>query len=180
VANKVTDVAKPMNRPANIPAWRRPIDALASSKPVARFLSVISPVIDRWLMRRTRGKFALTLGMPTLLLTTTGRKTGEPREAPLLYLDYDDQYVVIGTRFGNTSHPAWYQNLLASPQAVILLDGNRIEVTMREARDDEREILWERATRLYSGYEKYKSRVGERRIPILVLSPVDDQSIPSS
>jgi deazaflavin-dependent oxidoreductase (nitroreductase family) len=104
------------------------------------------------------------------LLTTTGRKTGQARSAPLLYLRHGEDLVVIGTSFGSTSHPAWYLNLLADPRAAVLLDGDDISVTARAAEPAERAELWPRATELYEGYENYKSRVGEREIPIMVLS----------
>jgi deazaflavin-dependent oxidoreductase (nitroreductase family) len=157
---------------SDIPAWRRPIEAIASSKPGAAILRYLSPLIDRPLMRLSGGRFALTLGLPTLLLTTTGRKSGEPRSTPLLYLEHEDGMAIIGTSFGSTSHPAWYLNLMANPEAEVLLDGEEFPVRAREATDEERTVLWDRATRTYSGFEQYKGRVGERSIPILVLTRV--------
>ena len=152
------------------PGWRKPLDALASLKPVSAVLKYCMPVLDRPLMRLSRGRVSLTYGLPTLLLTTTGRKSGEARTAPLLYIQHGDDMALIGTSFGSTRHPAWYLNLMAEPQASVLLDGENVAVTAREATPEERREIWLKATRLYGGFEKYKTRVGDREIPILVLT----------
>ena len=157
-------------KPTGIPFWRKPIDAIASSRPGSAFLKHCMPVLDRPLMRLSGGRLAMTFGLPTLLLTTTGRKSGRPRSAPLLYLRHGDDLVLIGTSFGSTTHPAWYLNLLANPRASVLLDGATFVVTAREAEPGERPELWRKATHLYGGYEKYKARVGAREIPMIVLS----------
>ena len=112
----------------------------------------------------------MTAGLPTLLLTTMGRKSGQPRSAPLLYLRYGDDWAVVGTNFGGTSHPAWYFNLKANPQAELLVEGEQVTVSARDALQDERADLWSRAVQLYPGYETYKSRVGDRQVPIVVFS----------
>jgi deazaflavin-dependent oxidoreductase (nitroreductase family) len=155
---------------SNAPGWRKPIDALASLKPVSAVLKYCMPVLDRSLMRLSHGRIALTFGLPTLLLTTTGRTSGEPRSAPLLYIRYGDDIGLIGTSFGSTKHPAWYLNLMANPNATVLLNGETLAMTAREANPEERREIWLRATRLYVGFDKYKARVGDREIPILLLS----------
>jgi deazaflavin-dependent oxidoreductase (nitroreductase family) len=128
------------------------------------------PALDRRLMGLTGGRVALTMGLPTLLLTTTGRKTGEPRSAPLLYMRHGEDLVLIGTSFGSRSHPAWYLNLMAKPQASVLMDRQSFDVIAREASPEERPELWQKATQTYGGYEKYLERVGGREVPIIVLS----------
>jgi len=153
-----------------IPTWRKPLDALVGSKIGAAIFSRLSPVLDRPLMRLSRGRVAMTFGMPTLLLTTIGRKSGKRRSTPLLYIKHEDDLVVIGTRFGNPSHPAWYLNLKANPAGEVTLGGQQFPVTMREAREDERPLLWDKATQMYGGFERYAKRVGDRKIPVLVLS----------
>jgi len=160
---------------STIPAWRKPLDSLLSSKPCTAALKIFMPPIDRILMRVTGGRFAMTrsLGMPTLMLTTTGRKSGLPRSAPLLYFQHGDDMALVGTNFGGTSHPAWYLNLMDDPNGSVLLGNETFPVTARKATTEERPVLWEKATRVYGGYDKYKPRVGDREIPILVLSRVE-------
>jgi len=161
-----------VRNPTAGPAWRRPLDALASTRLVAAMLRPILHHLDRPLMKLSGGRVATTAGLPTLLLTTTGRKSGRPRAVPLLYVRLGDDLAVIGTSFGSTTHPAWYLNLQADPRARVLVDGASYAVTAREAGPDEGAEIWRRAARLYAGFEKYRSRVGSRRIPILVLSRV--------
>jgi len=86
----------------------------------------------------------MTAGLPTLLLTTMGRKSGQPRSAPLVYLRYGDGWAVAGTNFGGTSHPAWYLNLKVNPQAELLVEGEQVTVSARDALQDERADLWSR------------------------------------
>ena len=152
------------------PFWVRPVAAIASTRPVIAVLKRTIPGIDRWLLRRTRGRMAVTGGLPTLLLTTTGRKSGEPRSAPLLYLNHGDDWVVIGTNFGGASHPAWYLNLKADPRAELLVEGEKVKVSAREATEDERSELWSKAMHIYPGYKTYKARVVSRQVPMVVLS----------
>ncbi len=146
------------------------MDALASTRPVSAVLKRCLHYLDRPLMRLSRGRLATTAGLPTLLLTTTGRKSGQPRSVPLLYIRMGAELALIGTSFGSTTHPAWYLNLASNPRAGVLLDGEEYSVTAREATPAERTEIWRRATQLYTGFEKYRSRVGDRRIPVLLLA----------
>ena len=157
-----------MNAP-RIPAWRRPIDAFAGSRLGSRLLARFAPRGDVALLRLTKGRFALTFGLPVLLLTTTGRKSGEPRATPLLYLRHGDAVAVIGTKFGSPREPAWALNLRANPRAVVLLAGEEWSASARLTTGDERSALWEQARSIYGGFDKYQARVGEREIPIFVL-----------
>jgi len=111
----------------------------------------------------------MTFGLPTLLLTTTGRKSGQPRSTPLLYLRHGDDLTIIGTRFGSPHHPAWYLNLKSNPAAHVTLHGEEFAVSVREADGEEYDGLWEHARSIYGGFDKYKGRVQGRQIPILVL-----------
>jgi len=152
------------------PLWVKLLAAVASARPVVAVLKKTMPGLDRWLLRRSKGRLAISGILPTLLLTTTGRKSGKPRSAALLYLDHASGWVVIGSNFGGTSHPAWYLNLQANPDATVTVDGAEIPVTARDAGLQEREELWAQAVRLYPGYTTYKTRVGDRQVPIIVLS----------
>ncbi len=155
---------------ATAPLWRKPIDAFAASRLGATLFRPTLHLIDRPLMRLSGGRVSMSYGLPTLLLTTTGAKTGKRRSTPLLYIEQGEDLAIIGTRFGSTKHPAWYHNLTAKPEATVLLKGEEFRVRCRPATAEERPIIWERATKMYAGYDKYLTRVGGREVPILVLS----------
>lgn len=155
---------------SGVPFWLKPIGKFASSRFGAAIFRRVLHRIDRPLLRWTRGRFATTVGFPTLLLTTTGRKSGQPRSSPLLYIRFGENLAVIGTCYGSEKHPAWYLNLKANPNANIMLHGEEFPVIAREADPREREVIWSQATQVYGGYEKYKARIKDREIPILILS----------
>ena len=152
------------------PLWQRLTVSVVSSKYGAPCFRGILYLVDRSLLRLTRGKFAVSSIYPMLLLTTTGAKTGKQRTMPLLYIKTEAGIAIIGSRFGSTRHPGWYHNLRAHPEAVIEIDGERTNYVARDADEDERRAIWTRAVRMYSGYERYSARAG-RRIPIMVLTP---------
>ena len=160
---------------ARRPWWDRLIVSIVSSRLGAPFFRKTMHRIDRPLLRLTRGRLSFASGYPVLLLTTTGAKSGKPRTIPLLYIERGDSLAVIGTRFGSTRHPGWYHNLRARPEATVEIKGERRTYTAREAEGDEREEIWARAVRMYSGYERYGSRAG-RKIPVMVLTPVSETS----
>lgn len=149
--------------------WRRPTNLWASSRLGAAMLRPTMHLIDRPLMRLTRGRCAMTFGLPTLLLTTTGVKSGKSRTAPLLAIPHGEDLAIIGTRFGSTQHPAWHFNLQAKPEATVEFRGERWAARARPASEEERVSIWPTAVRIYPGYDKYKGRVGGREIPIYVL-----------
>ncbi|MFC7886298.1 nitroreductase family deazaflavin-dependent oxidoreductase [Streptomyces sp. NPDC057376] len=121
--------------------------------------------------RETGGKVGyLWNGVPTLLLTTTGRRSGLRRTTPLIFGRDGDDYLVIASQGGAPTHPQWFLNLQAAPEAEIQVRDERMLVTARAARDDERPRLWEVMTRVWSNYDAYQSRT-ERVIPVVVLSP---------
>ncbi len=148
----------------------RLVVSVVSSRPGASFFRRTMHLVDRPLLRLTRGRLSFASGYPVLLLTTTGAKSGKPRTIPLLYVEWGDGIAIIGTRFGSTRHPGWYHNLRADPEATVEIKGERRTYTAREAEGDERAEIWARAVRMYSGYEKYGPRAA-RKIPVMVLSP---------
>jgi deazaflavin-dependent oxidoreductase (nitroreductase family) len=109
--------------------------------------------------------------LPTLLLTTTGRKSGEPREAPLIYGETDGCYVVIASRGGTPSHPVWFLNLEADPECELQVGRKRVRARARVAEGRERERLWKQMAELYPPYDAYQARAGGRTIPVVVLEP---------
>jgi deazaflavin-dependent oxidoreductase (nitroreductase family) len=104
-----------------------------------------------------------------LLLETVGRKSGVPRSSPLMYVHDGDNFVVIGSNNGGEHHPAWYHNLLAAPDAAVVVGHERIAVRARVAEGEERARLFAEADRVNrGGYTRYTKRT-DRDIPVVVL-----------
>jgi F420H(2)-dependent quinone reductase len=110
-------------------------------------------------------------GAPVLLLTTTGRKSGQRRTAPVVYLADGERMIVIGSNAGHARVPAWSLNLKANPAAVVEVGRKRIEVRARVAEGEERAELWRKCNRQYSGFDDYEARTS-RDIALFVLEPV--------
>ncbi|MGE0740302.1 MAG: nitroreductase/quinone reductase family protein [Hyphomonadaceae bacterium] len=112
--------------------------------------------------------------LTTLLLTTTGRKSGKPIPTPLIFDKVDNGYVVIASKGGAPQHPDWFLNMEANPKAEIQAGRDHHHVRMRVAAGAERERLWAHMVKLYAPYEDYQKRTGGREIPVVVLEPVSN------
>lgn len=125
--------------------------------------------VHRALYTKTRGRIGHHfLGMTTLLLTTTGRKSGQPRSTALMYLEDGPALAVVGSNLGSDKPPAWWLNLQANPEAEVLLGPERRRVRGREASSQERARLWPRFVEMYADYQAYE-RSTSRPIPIVLL-----------
>lgn len=123
------------------------------------------------LYRLSRGRIGGRVGRaPVLLLTTTGRKSGQPRTAPVLYLADGDRLVVIGSNAGNERAPAWALNLQTHPDAAVEVRRDRRDVRARVTEGEERTELWRRMSEQYGGFDHYRERTA-RDIPVFVLEP---------
>ncbi|HEY8527623.1 MAG TPA: nitroreductase family deazaflavin-dependent oxidoreductase [Acidimicrobiales bacterium] len=109
-------------------------------------------------------------GVPILLLTTKGRRTGLDRTIPIIYVRDGGDYVLLASYGGAPKHPAWYLNLLANPEAEIQVMAERIPVVARTATGAERERLWKLAAAQWPNYDVYQTRT-DRVIPVVVLTP---------
>jgi deazaflavin-dependent oxidoreductase (nitroreductase family) len=107
-------------------------------------------------------------GLPVLLLTTKGKKTGQPRTKALMYVPHGEAYVVIASNLGKEDHPAWWYNLQAEPKASVQIGSSRFTVHAREAQENERESIWQALAEKTPDYEQYRSWTS-RRIPLVVL-----------
>jgi F420H(2)-dependent quinone reductase len=107
---------------------------------------------------------------PVLLLTTTGRKSGEARTAPVVYLAEGEGFAVIGSNAGHSREPAWSLNLKAKPKAEIEVGRRKLPVRARIAAGEERADLWRRHNEQFSGFDEYKART-DREIAVFVLEP---------
>jgi deazaflavin-dependent oxidoreductase (nitroreductase family) len=99
-------------------------------------------------------------GFPLLYLTTTGRRTGEQRTVPLLYVEDRDRLVVFASNWGKPRHPAWSTNLDADGRATVAIDGQVRRVVARRATESEAARLWPAAETIYPGYATYRRRAG--------------------
>ena len=109
---------------------------------------------------------------PCLLLTTTGRKSQEKKTTPLVYGRDGDNYLVIGSKGGRPTHPAWYLNLVKNPQVELQVGAEKISAAAHTATGNEREKLWDQMRSVYPLYDEYTERIGDaREIPLVVISP---------
>ena len=110
--------------------------------------------------------------LPTLLLTTIGRKSGEPRDLPLIYGNHGDGYVVIASKGGMPDHPLWFLNLEATPECELMVGAKHVKARARVAEGDERQQLWDQMAAVYPPYDDYQKNAGDRVIPVIVLDPI--------
>jgi deazaflavin-dependent oxidoreductase (nitroreductase family) len=126
--------------------------------------------------RVTRGRLFGRIGRaPVLLLTTTGRRSGRERTAPVLYQPDGERLIVIGSNAGNVNAPAWALNLKAHPDAEVQIRAAHRKVRARVAEGAERDELWRRMNDQYGGFEDYRARTG-RQIDLFVLEPREHES----
>jgi deazaflavin-dependent oxidoreductase (nitroreductase family) len=123
-----------------------------------------------WLIRRTNGRLGRFLGTDVVVLRTTGRKSGEPREVPVMYVRDGDSLALVASNAAAPKPPAWWLNLQAKPDAEVLLDGDWCPVRARRASEEEVERLWPRLAAMYPGYEHYRS-IATREMPLILLEP---------
>ena len=110
--------------------------------------------------------------VPTLLLTTIGRRSGRPRVAPLIYGETGGSWVVIASKAGMPTHPLWYLNLEANPECELMVGPKAVSARARVAEGEERERLWQQMAKVYPPYDQYQERAGARTIPVVVLDPM--------
>ncbi|HTK15405.1 MAG TPA: nitroreductase family deazaflavin-dependent oxidoreductase [Acidimicrobiia bacterium] len=120
---------------------------------------------------RTGGREANTLldtGLPIIIVTTRGNKSGTLRKTALMRVEHDGEYALVASMGGAPKHPVWYYNLVADPTAVVIQDGpDPFDAEVREVSGDERAVWWERAVAAYPPYAEYQTRT-ERLIPVFV------------
>jgi deazaflavin-dependent oxidoreductase (nitroreductase family) len=147
---------------------------VSSSRPGAWLFAKTLHHIDRLVLRLSRERVTVPgvlAGLPVITLASTGARSGQQREVPLVGVPYDGQIAVIGTRFGQPRTPGWYFNLRAEPRAEVSYRGRTVPVVAREAEGDEREAVWARGCQIYAGYQAYARRLDHRQIHVMVLEP---------
>lgn len=156
--------------------YRNLVRALGHQRWFAALAARMAP-LDAQVLRRTNGRFGLlgNYGLPQCLLTTIGRKSGQPRTVTLLYGRRGSDFVLVGSNFGQSHHPAWALNLAANPAATLEIGGRELPVVARLVTDPtEREEIWQLMYELWPAYLAYRGRAG-REIKLFVVTPVEGQ-----
>ena len=137
--------------------------------PNIRWLIALITALHRFVYRTSGGWIGGRLPEQRfLLLTTTGRRTGQPRTMPLLYVRDGERFVVVGSNGGDDRPPAWWLNLQKDPAAHVQVGRRRLRVSARRARGAELDALWQRLDASYAYYADYRRRTS-REIPVVVL-----------
>jgi deazaflavin-dependent oxidoreductase (nitroreductase family) len=156
--------------------FRRLVRGTAAWKPLSLLYGRTLHHMDHAVYRLTRRRATFAswvAGLPIVMLTTTGRKSGRRCTSPLVALPDGDRLVVIASNYGRPRNPAWYHNLCADPRATVCFEGVTREMVARELDGDERERHYARGIEIYPGWTQYRKRAGDRRIPVLELTPVE-------
>jgi deazaflavin-dependent oxidoreductase (nitroreductase family) len=127
---------------------------------------------NTWIFKKSGGKLGdkFLRGAPVGILTTIGRKTYEPRESPLLFLQEDRRIVLVASQGGRADNPMWYLNLKANPQVRFQTKQQTLDLTAREATDAERDEYWPKLDAMYPDFVNYRSYT-DRKIPIVICDP---------
>lgn len=130
-----------------------------------RLLSSIHRALYRVSGGRVGGR---AFGVPILLLTVIGRKTGKQRTTPLLYLKDDDNLLVVASKGGNPKHPEWYLNLAANPDVVVQIGREKLPMRAFTATEEDKSRIWPQIVKAYKNYEEYQRKT-TRNIPVVIL-----------
>lgn len=150
----------------------RVVQRVAGSPAFAKVGPAVVPPVDRALHRLTGGRVLLSRALlPSLVLTTTGRRSGLVRRTPLMCVpEAGGTFLVVGSNFGRESHPAWTANLLARPEAEVAHGGRDAPVTAELLEGEDREEAWEAALRVWPTFARYADRAG-RTLRVFRLHP---------
>lgn len=123
-----------------------------------------------WVYEKTNGRLWNTfLGGQVAILTTLGRKSGEPRKTPLLYIEDGNRVVMVGSKGGMSKPPLWFLNLQANPEAQVQVRARKRTMISRVATPEEEATLWPKLDAMYAGYAEYRARCeGVRKIPVII------------
>ncbi|SHM99309.1 deazaflavin-dependent oxidoreductase, nitroreductase family [Cryptosporangium aurantiacum] len=111
-------------------------------------------------------------GVPIILVTSVGAKSGKLRKTPLMRVEHEGQYAVVASKGGAPEHPVWYYNLVKNPHVELQDGAVRKDYEAREATGEERAVWWERSVAVWPDYAEYQKKT-DRQIPVFVLTPID-------
>ena len=119
----------------------------------------------------TRANTLRDTGIPIIVVTMKGARSGKVRKIALMRVEHDGEYALVASYGGAPKHPVWYHNLMADPGAVTVQDGPEpFDVTVREVEGDERAAWWDRAVAVFPNYAEYQAKT-DRQIPVLIATP---------
>ena len=147
---------------------------IPKSKPGAWLFARTLHHFDRPVLRLSHGRYSLTnvlAGLPVVVVTTIGAKSGQPRSLPLVAIPDRENVILIASNFGQQHHPAWYYNLRAHPDVQLTYEGKTVTYLAHETEGVERDRCWQNAVDLYPGYALYKERASQRKIGVFLLTP---------
>ena len=133
------------------------------------FITVF-PAIDKRLIPWTNGRLSTGGSQPIVLLHVKGAKSGVERSTPLLATKSEGRLILVASKAGATSHPAWFHNVKANPDVEVTVEGKRRPMRARIAEESERDQLWRTVVDHYTGFATYQGRAGGRQIPLIVLT----------
>ena len=154
-------------------AFHRVMRPFAATSVGSALLRPTAHHLDRLITRVTGGRssFAeLATGVPAVMLTTTGAKSGQPRTVAVYGIPHPDGLGLIASNFGGVKHPAWYYNLKVNPEATVTIGRDTWHATARTATPRERDEIWAKGLKVYPGWRKYEARAGNRHIEAFVVS----------
>jgi deazaflavin-dependent oxidoreductase (nitroreductase family) len=160
---------------ADVGAFKQLVRRTAASRPITWLSLRLQRPADRLVHRLTHGRTTLSSflsGLPVVMLTTTGARTGARRTHAVLGFPDRDRLIVIASNYGLARHPGWYHNLRAHPRAVVSVRGVARDVTALELTGRERDRCFSWATRMHPGFVLYRQRAADRRIPVFRLDPI--------
>lgn len=130
--------------------------------------------IDRALHRLTRGRLTILdiAGLPNLMLTVIGRKSGQPRETPLLCVPYGEDILIAGSYFGSDKEPIWVKNVEANPEVTVHFQDRTTAMLARRLEGDERATAWAHMIKTWPNFARYERRT-DRLIKVFLLTPTD-------
>ena len=155
-------------------SFQKTVRRFAASGPGSWLFARVLHHIDRPVYRLSGGRHTLASllsGLPVVMLTTTGARSGASRSVPVLGFPTDDGLVVIASNYGQDRHPAWYYNLRANPEGEVEVAGASRPFRAVETEGEQRDRIWEEGLRVYPGWSTYERRASHRRIAVFVLGP---------
>ncbi len=159
---------------ANANAFQKTVRRFAASGPGSWLFARVLHHIDRPIYRLSGGRHTLASllsGLPVVMLTTTGARSGASRAVPVLGFPTDEGLVVIASNYGQDKHPAWYYNLRANPEGEVEVAGAIRPFRAVEIEGEQRDRIWQEGLKVYPGWSTYERRASLRRIAVFILGP---------